>query len=106
MNIFTAQNPPEAHLMLQLLRMEGVRCEIRNEALFSLQGELPVGEDSSPHIWLLDQTQKIFAQSIVSDYLKQRDNTAGFEDWRCEHCGETNEGQFAACWQCGEVAPD
>ena len=22
-------------------------------------------------------------------------------DWKCRKCGEENEGQFAACWNCG-----
>ncbi|MDH3267048.1 MAG: DUF2007 domain-containing protein, partial [Gammaproteobacteria bacterium] len=21
--------------------------------------------------------------------------------WQCRQCGEENEGQFAACWNCG-----
>jgi hypothetical protein len=23
------------------------------------------------------------------------------QSWRCKRCGEQNEGQFAACWNCG-----
>ena len=23
--------------------------------------------------------------------------------WTCRKCGERNEGQFAACWNCGEA---
>ena len=25
--------------------------------------------------------------------------------WRCEHCAEDNEQQFAVCWNCGNAAP-
>lgn len=28
-----------------------------------------------------------------------------FEPWTCPTCGESIEGQFAACWQCGADAP-
>lgn len=25
--------------------------------------------------------------------------------WRCQGCGEEIEGQFSACWHCGESRP-
>jgi hypothetical protein len=38
------------------------------------------------------------AQQLLSDDVVDESPT---EPWICRHCGEENEGQFAACWSCG-----
>jgi len=40
------------------------------------------------------------AAEDVRDFLQGRLATGG-EAWQCSECGETSEGQFTACWQCG-----
>ncbi|GAK85004.1 hypothetical protein JCM19238_2584 [Vibrio ponticus] len=46
MKIFSAANPPQAHIVCELLRANGITCEVRGEGIFGLQGEVPFGEAS------------------------------------------------------------
>lgn len=104
MKIFVANNPTEAHIVCELLKAERIQCEVRGEGLFGLKGELPFGEDTDPYIWLLNPMQKMLAQSIIDAY-HQQSNTEASTLWRCQRCGEENEPQFGACWQCGAPHP-
>lgn len=102
MKIFTATNPPEAHIVCELLKSNQIDCEVRGEGIFGLQGEVPFGENSQPYVWLIDTQMTKQASAIVEQFLKQ---TSSGDEWRCEQCGETNEAQFGVCWQCGAASP-
>lgn len=101
MKIFTAHNPTEAHIVCELLKSQQISCEVRGEGIFGLQGEIPFGEQTEPYVWLLDVAQAETARAIVSDY--QQPDTGRV--WRCHKCGESNEPQFALCWNCGSGSP-
>ncbi len=101
MKVFTANNPPEAHIVCELLKSHGVECEVRGEGIFGLQGEVPFGEHSEPYVWLLDKGQILKAQEVVRQY---RAPTIG-KSWLCMGCGESNEAQFGVCWNCGAASP-
>ncbi|KII77094.1 DUF2007 domain-containing protein [Vibrio renipiscarius] len=97
MKIFSANNPPQAHIVCELLRSNNIDCEVRGEGLFGLQGELPFGEASEPYVWLLDGRQQEKAQALVAQFEQPQLE----QSWHCLSCGEENEGQFGLCWQCG-----
>ncbi len=97
MKIFSAVNPPQAHIVCELLRSHNIQCEVRGEGIFGLQGEVPFGEASAPHVWLLDLAKK----EIAIELIEQFEHPHSQQAWRCTECGELNEGQFALCWQCG-----
>ena len=40
-----------------------------------------------------DRAKQLIDTTIVDESPKR--------DWKCRKCGEMNEGQFAACWNCG-----
>lgn len=97
MKIFTADNPTEAHIVCGLLRTAAIDAEVKGESLFSLQGELPFGEETSPTIWLNQPNKLDKALEVISDYKSTIfDGIA----WKCTHCDAENEAQFAICWQC------
>tara|TARA_Y100001956_G_scaffold82937_1_gene107030 strand:+ start:5644 stop:5949 length:306 start_codon:yes stop_codon:yes gene_type:complete len=100
MKVYSASNPPEAHIVCELLRSQGINCEVRGEGIFGLQGEVPFGENSEPYVWLLQADKQTEALKIIEQF-KQSD--AGVE-WLCVKCGEMNESQFGVCWQCGTAA--
>lgn len=101
MKIYSASTPPEAHIVCELLKSHQISCEVRGEGVFSLQGEIPFGEASEPYVWLLDEEKAEQATEVVRLYTN--DNNGA--DWQCTQCGESNEGQFAICWQCEASAP-
>ncbi|WP_114765337.1 putative signal transducing protein [Vibrio rhodolitus] len=100
MKIFSAANPPQAHIVCELLRANGIACEVRGEGIFGLQGEVPFGEASEPHVWLFDIEQAGVAKQLVAQFEQPHSEPS----WQCIECGEVNEGQFAMCWQCGSAA--
>lgn len=82
-----------------LLEQSGIGCLIKNEQLSGGLGEIPFLE-CLPELWVVRDSQLAEAQALLEE-LAQASPSA--PSWRCRSCGETNEGQFAACWQCGRV---
>jgi hypothetical protein len=91
-----------AHLK-NLLEQAGIESFIKNTYLSSGIGELPVFE-SAPELWVYSDEDAGRATEVIRDALRPEapDST---RTWRCSACGETNEGQFAACWRCGAADP-
>jgi hypothetical protein len=79
---------------------EGIRCEIRNEHLGSIIGEIPFIE-VWPELWIANPLAYDRAMQLISDDAASESPT---EAWTCASCNEENEGQFAACWNCGTPA--
>ena len=80
-----------------LLESEGIPSQIRNEFLGGIAGEMPL-QEVWPELWVdnemdYDRAKQLIDESIA-DESPQR-------SWKCGRCGEQNEGQFAACWNCG-----
>jgi hypothetical protein len=83
-----------------LLTTEGIRAFIRNEHLGGILGEMPF-QEVWPELWVendLDYDRAL--QLIDTANLLQESPTAA---WHCRNCKTDNEGQFAACWQCGTL---
>ena len=101
MKVYSAATPTEAHIVCELLKSQSINCEVRGEGVFGLQGEIPFGESSEPYVWLVETEKLSTAQSTIRQFLDTQEG----DDWQCVDCGETNEPQFGACWQCGATAP-
>lgn len=86
--------------LIQQLRSEleqaGIPHLIKNEYAGGAMGELP-WQDTQLEIWLVDEAWYDKAARIVSG-LNHTATTPG--RWRCEACGEENEGHFDLCWKC------
>ncbi len=80
-----------------ILTSEGIPAFLRNQHLGSIIGEMPF-QEVWPELWVendLDYDralQLLDAATLISE--------SPSTPWRCSHCGEENEGQFAACWSC------
>lgn len=101
MKVYSAATPTEAHIVCELLKSHRIECEVRGEGIFGLQGEVPFGESSEPYVWLLAQSKQQHALSVIEQFNSSNKG----ESWICQQCGECNEPQFGACWQCGQSAP-
>jgi hypothetical protein len=91
----------EVHHLKNLLEAEGIPCQIRNELLSRLAGEIPFTE-CVPELWLLDARDLERARQIVTDFDR---SPVLHSPWQCPRCGEALEGQFSACWHCGMPRP-
>ena len=83
-----------------ILESEGIRCEIRNEHLGSVMGEVPFME-IWPELWVVNDLDLDRARQLLSDDAIAE---SPVDNWKCRFCGEENEGQFAACWSCSKPA--
>ncbi len=100
--VFVARNPTEAHLLKGLLELEGIRAQVRGEALWGAMGELAITEDTLPSVWIEEDILMGQAMKIVSRFEMGLGSHGVIGSlWRCPKCGEMLEPQFTNCWQCG-----
>jgi hypothetical protein len=85
-----------AHLR-NLLEAEGIRCQIRNDRLAGVVGEIPFVE-CWPELWLRRPGDELRARGLIDLALHP---SAAANPWTCPGCGERIEGQFTMCWNCG-----
>ncbi len=95
--VHNARHMTEAHLIRGFLESHGIDAMVRGDFLTGGWGELPVDICA---VWIADDAQYSEADLLLRDFLQGRLATGG-EAWQCSECGETSEGQFTACWQCG-----
>jgi len=83
-----------------VLESEGIACRIRNEHLSSIVGEMPTVE-VWPELWVINNLDYDRAKQLIDVTITDESPQ---ETWTCRSCGEQNEGQFAACWNCGKAS--
>ena len=101
--LHAARHAVEAHLIRGFLASHGIESVVRGEHLTSGWGELPLDVCS---VWVTDDAQYAKADGLLQAFLKgshAREYAA--HAWRCDACGETLEGQFTQCWNCGAARP-
>ena len=82
-----------------LLESEGIAAFIRNEHFGSIMGEIPF-QEVWPELWIENDLDHDRARQLISSAILDDESPAAV--WRCPNCKTENEGQFAACWQCGQ----
>lgn len=85
-----------------ILETEGIDCQVKNDHLGSIVGEIPFPE-VWPELWVVNDLDYDRAKQLIDGTLVDESPHSA---WNCKKCGEQNEGQFAACWNCGESVPD
>jgi hypothetical protein len=81
-----------------VLEQTGIACLIKNRELGGALGDLPV-LDCGPELWVLRDEDEPRAAALLRETVGNAG--AGAPAWRCARCGESNEAQFAACFNCG-----
>ena len=94
--VATAESLAEIGHFRNLLEQQGIRCFIRNEQLSGALGEVPFLE-CLPELWVVEDSDQVRAESMLAELGREAE---GGRSWRCTGCGEINEAQFAACWNC------
>lgn len=86
-----------------LLEQHNIHATVKNEQLYSVAGEVPLGE-CMPEVWV-DDLVFSRAEKIIRD-VENSTETEG-DDWVCENCKESNGANFGLCWNCqASVSPD
>ena len=96
--VFTSPNLAEAEMLQGILEGESIPCIVRNQHSNIANGEIPF-TDNWPEIWVLRESDAEAARLLLSTPAPVA------SDWSCPRCGEDNEGQFTACWNCSQNRP-
>ena len=80
-----------------LLESEGIASEIKNAILGGIAGEMPL-DQVWPELWVINDLNYERAKQLIDEAAIEE---SPMDPWTCRKCGEQNEGQFAACWNCG-----
>ena len=81
-----------------ILESHNIACFIKNEYLAGAAGEIP-SHECWPELWVENIKKYDNAMQILQDNYRENNSLL---DWKCTKCSEQLEGQFTACWQCGE----
>ncbi|MFC3151693.1 DUF2007 domain-containing protein [Litoribrevibacter euphylliae] len=94
--VFTNPNGFIVANIRNLLALEGIQTEIRNEFAVGATGELAY-VDVWPELWVADWCEEK-ARQLISAFGSEEISGV----WCCCSCREENEAAFDLCWQCGE----
>lgn len=83
-----------------VLEAYGIACVIKNTYLSSAVGEIPPIE-CWPELWVVDDARYGDAQEALEKNLAPLESVK--KPWQCAGCGQSVEGQFAECWNCGSM---
>jgi uncharacterized protein YlaI len=94
-----APNVALATLWADLLCQAGVPASVQRAYASSIAGEIPP-DQALPEVWVLDDDQLDAARTLL-DRLRHLPH----RHWLCHACGETVDGPFEQCWNCGAAMP-
>ncbi|MDQ5984940.1 MAG: hypothetical protein CSYNP_00638 [Syntrophus sp. SKADARSKE-3] len=103
--VYVAANPVNAHLIKGILEGENIEAIVQGEFLWGARGEIPVTPETCPSVWVVDDDDYNHAIEIINAFQTEDNDDLEIIEWICSKCGETNEGQFSECWQCGTSRP-
>ena len=95
--VFSSDNVPMVWHVRNMLRQQGIDVLVKNDGLYSVVGEVPVTE-CMPEVWVKNSLQYRYAEQLVAEM--HADEQEVLPSWQCGCCGESNEGNFAVCWNC------
>jgi len=99
--VYQARNPADAHLLKGVLETQNIEAVVQGDFLWGTRGETPITPETSPSVWVIDETDYQRALDIMQEFQCQDLSNDSMKEWKCQKCGESNEGQFSECWNCG-----
>jgi hypothetical protein len=99
LRIARAPNIAIATLWVDALQQAGVAASVQRYFLGSVAGELPP-DQCLPEVWVTHAADEARAKGLLDRLQNLPQNC-----WLCS-CGETVEGGFEACWNCGLAMPE
>lgn len=90
--------------MRTILEAAGIRTELRSAGASGRAGVVPYTQ-VYPELWIRNNRDENRARSIILDYREKEAASPLSPEWRCAKCGETVDGIFTECWNCGTPSP-
>jgi Putative prokaryotic signal transducing protein len=97
--LMQAPNLALATLWVDQLRDAGMPATVQRAYACALVGEIPP-DQALPEVWVLDDADHARARTLLHE-LQHRP----MRHWLCHGCGETVDGPFDQCWNCGALGP-
>lgn len=104
LKVYEAERVTDAEQIRDLLERCGIAAFVFGEHTYNALGINPL---AWPQVWVAEDEDYDRAKALVHEYeLAQRaaSSPSASGQWRCNRCGELNEGTFAVCWHCGDAA--
>ncbi|MGD8430515.1 MAG: DUF2007 domain-containing protein [Ectothiorhodospiraceae bacterium] len=101
--VYTSADPLIVGHLENVLKRQGIACFVRNRYLAGGVGELPPTE-VWPQLWVEEDRDEAAARRLIGEVMGEVGEPG--PPWRCPRCGESIEGQFAECWNCGAHPDD
>jgi hypothetical protein len=95
----TAPNVALATLWADMLTQAGIDCTVQRAYTSSLAGEIPP-DQALPEVWVSNAADHGRAWQALHAL-----RNAPHVHWLCHGCGETVDGPFEQCWNCGAMRP-
>lgn len=97
--VYSAPDATTVHIVKGILDQRGIRTIVRGELLQGAAGGIaPI--DAWVELVVLKMQDVPVAKAIVQEVVREQPATQS-ASWVCPDCGESIEGQFGACWNCG-----
>jgi hypothetical protein len=95
-----APNVALATLWADLLQNQGgIATSVQRAYASGIAGEIPP-DQALPEVWVLDDAQLEPARALL-----HRLRHLPHRHWWCPGCGESVDGPFEQCWNCGREMP-
>lgn len=99
--LHTADNPVDLGFVRGLLESEGFETRVQSMDLWAAAVEIYFADGARPSVWVRDRDVE-----RARGVLDGADRSGTGVPWTCERCSARLEGQFSACWRCGQQRPD
>ncbi len=101
--LYLARDRIEAQFLRDFLDRHLIETVVLGDYLAGAAGQLPA--DIFPAVWVLDNDDLERARELLPRFIAECKADPGGTPWICDACGETVEGDFALCWNCGHPRP-
>ena len=98
--LLQAPNLALATLWADQLCAAGIAASVQRAYASGIAGEIPL-DQALPEVWVLDDAELPSARALM-DELRRRPHV----HWLCHVCGESVDGPFEQCWNCGALRPN
>jgi hypothetical protein len=98
--LLQAPNLALATLWADQLVCAGIDANVQRAYACGIVGEIPM-DQALPEVWVLDDAQHPQATALLQE-LRHRPH----RHWLCHGCGESVDGPFDQCWNCGHSQPE
>lgn len=90
-----APNIAIAQLWADMLNDAGIETSVQRYFISSIAGDMPP-DQCLPELWVMQDGQLPLAKQVLQQLQHPPQRC-----WVCTACGETVDGGFMQCWNCG-----